>query len=239
MEARGRRRPARPARGLGIARAARGVGVPAPRLGRRAAAFLRLLPDAGSPARSPEALDLGRLVAPARAGGTSGRDAWLARPALRPDPVRGPRGAAVRRGLRPRPEDAMSTLFTINFRREAYQREVARARRRVVMLGGWLAYFGVLTVVLGLYGLNCSSLVRRASLIERQAARMRALQNSQRDWVIAESDLATIEQTQANPRRWRDKLVRLAQLVPSNALIQSIAVNPDNLPGLQDQNKLV
>ena len=133
----------------------------------------------------------------------------------------------------------MSTLFTINFRREAYQREVARARRRVMMLGGWLAYFGVLTVVLGLYGLNCSSLVRRASLIERQAARMRALQNSQRDWVIAESDLATIEQTQANPRRWRDKLVRLAQLVPSNALIQSIAVNPDNLPGLQDQNKLV
>ena len=133
----------------------------------------------------------------------------------------------------------MSTLFTINFRREAYQREVARARRRVMMLGGWLAYFGVLTVVLGLYGLNCSSLVRRASLIERQAARMRALQNSQRDWVIAESDLATIEQTQANPRRWRDRLVRLAQLVPSNALIQSIAVNPDNLPGLQDQNKLV
>jgi Tfp pilus assembly protein PilN len=133
----------------------------------------------------------------------------------------------------------MSTLFTINFRREAYLREVARARRRVMMLGAWLGYFGVLALVLGLYGLNCSSLVRRASQIERQAARMRALQNSQQDWVIAESDLATIEQVQSNPQRWRDKLVRLSQLMPPNAVLQSIAVNPDNLPSAQDQNKLV
>jgi len=133
----------------------------------------------------------------------------------------------------------VSTLFTINFRREAYQREVALARRRLALLGGWFAYFGVLTVVLGLYGLNCASLVRRSSQIERQAARMRAFQDTHRDWVVPASELATVEKFQANPGRWRDRMVRLAALLPSNAVIQSIAVNPDNLPSAQDQSKLV
>ena len=48
----------------------------------------------------------------------------------------------------------MSVLFTINFHREAYQRELARARRRVILLGVWVAYFGVIGVVMGLYGRN-------------------------------------------------------------------------------------
>jgi len=133
----------------------------------------------------------------------------------------------------------VSTLFTINFRREAYRREMAHARRRVVLLGVWLAYFGVLAVVLGLYGLNCASLTRRSSQIERQAARMQALQKSHQDWTIGAAELATAEQFHANPRRWRDKLVRLAVLLPPNAVVHSIAVNPDNLPGSDDQHKLV
>lgn len=133
----------------------------------------------------------------------------------------------------------MSTLFTINFRREAYRREVAHARRRVVLLGVWLTYFGVLAVVLGLYGLNCASLARRSSQIERQAARMRALQNSRPGWTVGAAELATAEQFHANPRRWREKLVRLAVLMPPNAVIQSIAINPDNLSSAQDQDKLV
>jgi Tfp pilus assembly protein PilN len=133
----------------------------------------------------------------------------------------------------------VSTLFTINFRREAYRREVARARRRVVLLSAWLAYFGVLSVVLGLYSLNCASLTRRSAQIERQAERMRALQKTHQDWTIGDAELAAVEQFHANPRRWRDKLVRLATLLPPNAIILSIAVNPDNLPGPQDQNKLV
>jgi Tfp pilus assembly protein PilN len=133
----------------------------------------------------------------------------------------------------------VSTLFTINFRREAYRREVARARRRVMLLGAWFAYFGVLAVGLGLYGLNCASLTRRSSQIERQAEHMRALQNSHQDWTVGEAELAAAEQFHANPRRWRDKLVRLAVLLPPNAVVHTIAVNPDNLPGAQDQNKLV
>jgi Tfp pilus assembly protein PilN len=133
----------------------------------------------------------------------------------------------------------VSALFTINFRREAYRREVARARRRVLLLGVWLTYFGVLAVVLGLYGLNCASLAQRSSRIERQAARMRAQQNSRQDWTIAPADLATAEQLYANPRRWRDKLMRLAALTPPNAILQSVAINPDNLSNAQDQNKLV
>lgn len=133
----------------------------------------------------------------------------------------------------------MSTLFTINFRREAYKREVARTRRRVMLLGVWLAYFGVLAVVLGLYGLNCSSLIRRSSQLERQTARMRAIQSSHRDWTVGATELAAAEEFHANPGRWRDKLLRLAALLPPNAAIQSVAVNPDNLQGAQDQKKLV
>lgn len=133
----------------------------------------------------------------------------------------------------------MSVPFTINFRREAYRREVAHARRRVVLLGVWLSYFGILAVVLGLYGLNCASMAQRSSRIERQAARMRALQKTQQDWTIGAAELATAEQFHASPRRWRDKLVRLAELMPLNAVVQSVAVNPDNLIAAEDQQKLV
>jgi hypothetical protein len=133
----------------------------------------------------------------------------------------------------------VSALFTINFRREAYRRELARARRRVIKLGVWLAYFGALSVVLGLYGLNCISIAHRSSQIERQASRMRALQNSRQDWTVGAAELATAEQFHENPRRWRDKLVRLAALMPPNAVILSVVVNPDNLPTPQDQNKLI
>lgn len=133
----------------------------------------------------------------------------------------------------------MSAPFTINFRREAYRREVAHARRRVILLGVWLSYFGVLAVVLGLYGLNCASLAHRSSQIERQAARMRAFQQGKQDWTIGAAELVTVEQFHANPRHWRDKMVRLATLMPPNAIVQSIAVNPDNLQSTEDQHKLV
>jgi len=132
----------------------------------------------------------------------------------------------------------MSAPFTINFRREAFRREVARARRRVILLGAWLTYFGVLVVILGLYGLNCASLTRYAFQIDRQAARMRALKNQQ-EWTVGAAELVTAEQFYANPRRWRDKLARLATLLPPNAVVGSVAVNPDNLPSVEDQQKLV
>jgi hypothetical protein len=133
----------------------------------------------------------------------------------------------------------VSAPFTINFRREAYRRELAHARRRVVMLGVWLSYFGVLVVILGLYGLNCASLTRRASQIDRQAARMRTLLHGQQDWTIGSAELMTAEQFHANPGRWRDKMVRLATILPANAIVLSVAVNPENLPSPEEQQKLV
>lgn len=133
----------------------------------------------------------------------------------------------------------MNTLFAINFRREAYQKEIARARRRVLLLGTSLAYFGALAVVLGLYGLNCASLVRRSDQIERQAERMRALQNSNRDWAITAAELTTVERFQSNPRIWRERLIRLAELLPANAVLTSVTINPDNVQTAEGQSKLV
>lgn len=133
----------------------------------------------------------------------------------------------------------MTPIFTINFRREVYQRELARTRRRLVMVGGWVAYFGFLCVVLGLYGLNCTSLTRRVGQIERQAAQLRAAQNSRTDWQVGTAELASAQKVQANSRVWRDKMVRLAQILPINAALSTVAVNPDNANNVADQNKLV
>jgi hypothetical protein len=133
----------------------------------------------------------------------------------------------------------MSVPFTINFRREAYQREMARTRRRLFLLGGWVTYFGVLVLVLGLYGLNCGSLVRRTQAVERAVARANANPATVPDFRLQGADLVTVENFRENPARWRDRLVRLAAVLPANAAITSIAVNPDNLPNAADQNLLV
>lgn len=133
----------------------------------------------------------------------------------------------------------MSPVFTINFRREVYQRELARTRRRLFLVGGWVAYFGVLMVILGLYGLNCAALTGRVQQIERQAERLRAAQNTKGDWTVGAAELAAVQKVQGSSRFWRDKLVRLAELLPPNAVLSSVALNPDNLTNVTDLNKLV
>jgi Tfp pilus assembly protein PilN len=133
----------------------------------------------------------------------------------------------------------VSALFTINFRRDAYLKERARARRRVLLLGMWVAYFGVMGLVIGLYGLNCVSLTRRVHQTERQAARLRQAQGSHRERSIREAELTQVERYLANPRRWRDRLTRLAQILPPNVKLTSLAVNPQNLSGTSDQNRLI
>jgi hypothetical protein len=130
-------------------------------------------------------------------------------------------------------------VFTINFRREAYQRELARTRRRLFQLGGWVTYFGVLVLLLGLYGLNCASLMRRTSQVERTVARASASPGAATEFRIEPADLVQIESFRDNPARWRDRLVRLAEVLPPNAALTSIAVNPDNLPNAADRNLLV
>ncbi|MCC6348250.1 MAG: hypothetical protein IT347_01495 [Candidatus Eisenbacteria bacterium] len=131
----------------------------------------------------------------------------------------------------------MSTIFTINFRREAFLRERARARRRAVRMGIWLAYFGVLAIVLGLYALNLASLSQRAARIERQVERLRR-QPSGADWRPGQPEADLVSRSLGDAGRWRDRLNRLAHLLPANARVTNVAFNPDNLSGA-DRAKLM
>ena len=133
----------------------------------------------------------------------------------------------------------MSTLFTINFRREAYLRAVARARRRVLALGVWVAYFGVLAILIGLYILNAATLSRHLHQIERQTARARQIQGVAGNWKLNNTELAQLERFVQNPRQWHDRLARLAAVLPSNVRLSSLVVNPQNVSGSADENKLV
>lgn len=133
----------------------------------------------------------------------------------------------------------MSALFHINFRREAYLKEIARARRRVVLLGVWVAYFGVVAVAMGLYGLNCASMSRRVALLERQTARVEASQTSREQWKLAPAEMTRIHEYLSNPRRWHDRLVRLVAVLPANTRLTSVASNPNNQSGGRADDRLV
>ena len=133
----------------------------------------------------------------------------------------------------------MSAIFSINFRREAYLREVARARRRVFAIGAWVAYFGVFAVVLGLYGLNCMALAKRAGLVERQTARMKSAQDTGAGWTFSQAELTQMESFVQNTRQWRDRLSRLAELLPPDARLTSLETNPGNVSTGPTRNRLV
>src|SRR6202795_4234156 len=100
----------------------------------------------------------------------------------------------------------MSQLFSINFRREAYLLEVTRTRRRAMSLGVWLTYFGVMALTLGLYGLDGIALMGRTAQNERQAARLKALEDTNGDARIEGAELTTIDRYVSNPRNWRQRL---------------------------------
>lgn len=133
----------------------------------------------------------------------------------------------------------MSTLFTINFRREAYLEAVKRARRRVLALGVWVAYFGVLGVLLGLYTLNAAALSVQVRQLERQTARVRQLQGAAGSWKLSSTDLAQIERFVQNPRAWHDRLTRLTVVLPPDVRLGSVAVNPQRVSGARDAERLV
>jgi Tfp pilus assembly protein PilN len=133
----------------------------------------------------------------------------------------------------------MSTVFAINFRREAYRQELARTRQRAVAVGTWVAYFGVLTVALGLYGLNCASLTQRAHMLETQSARAQSRTDPTADWKPGPADLAQVERALVNPRRWQIRLARLAAVLPADAMLTSVTVNPDNQSTATDQDRLL
>lgn len=123
----------------------------------------------------------------------------------------------------------MNTPFQINFRREAFRCERAEARRRAFGLGVWLAHFGVLAVLLGLYGLNCAALDTRTNQLQRQIARQRALDRGEAEWVASASEASTVEPWVADAGRWRDLLGRLPQVMPSGARLTSLQWNSDEV----------
>ena len=130
-------------------------------------------------------------------------------------------------------------VFTINFRREMFERAAARSRQRILRLAGWLGYFGVVALVIWSYSLNYRAMVRRTRQIERQTEQFTASQNLPRKVPLDAAQVTAIERFHMSPHRWRDKLARLAALLPGNAALTSVAVNPTGSAQSTEQNKLV
>jgi Tfp pilus assembly protein PilN len=125
----------------------------------------------------------------------------------------------------------MTQLFQINFRREAFRRERAEARHRAVGLGVWLAFFGALCVLIGLYGLNYAELETRTHQLDRQIARLRAQHTGGADWLPSPAEAAAVEPWVADAGRWRDLLARLPGLLPDGARLTTLQFNPDGVTG--------
>ena len=130
-------------------------------------------------------------------------------------------------------------VFTINFRREMFERELARSRSRVIALAAWVGYFGVFALLIWSYVLNAQGMQRRTAMIERQTAQFVASQNLPRKVPLDDSQVAAIERFHGSPRRWRDKLTRLSALIPSTAELKSLGLNPSGSNQSTDQSKFV
>ena len=132
----------------------------------------------------------------------------------------------------------MTPQFTINFRREVYQREQARARARVIMLGVWVAYFGVMALILGLYFLNAATYARRTELVERQAKRAEEQKGTTTDWQLGNEDIGALTMHARSLSLHRGVMQRIGQLLPTNVRLGTLAWNSDNPAGASAQ-KLV
>ena len=133
----------------------------------------------------------------------------------------------------------MNPLFTINFRREAYVQEASRRRRRLIALGVWVAYFGVLVVMIGLYGLNGAALARRSMMLERQTGLVRRSHAPALGAQLGPGELAQVELYARSTRLWRDRLQRLGDLLPPEARLTRLNVNPLNMSDDASRNALV
>lgn len=130
-------------------------------------------------------------------------------------------------------------VFTINFRREMFERELARSRSRIIHLAAWMGYFGVFGLVVWSYVLNLQGMDRHTKMILRQTDQFVAAQNLPRKVPLDPSQASAIERFHDSPRRWRDKLARLATLVPPNASLKLVGLNPSGSNQSTDQNKLL
>jgi hypothetical protein len=133
----------------------------------------------------------------------------------------------------------MSTVFQINFRREAHRREVARTRARVVGLGVWLAYFGAIGVIFGLYALNFAAVKYRTRIVERQLEAQRARGKGDVDWAHQSAEMALVSRAVNDPRQWRARLERLPLVLPANTRLTTVDFNPSGVSGSGDWDRLV
>lgn len=123
----------------------------------------------------------------------------------------------------------MTARFVINLRRESMRRQAASARRRTLLLAAWLSCLGALVLLIGFYGLNWMSLVHRARQLERRTVELRASREHGGSWEGGPTEVAELERYAANARAWRDRLERVAQLVPSGVRITTLALDPNNV----------
>jgi hypothetical protein len=133
----------------------------------------------------------------------------------------------------------VNPIFTINFRREAYAQEVSRRRRRIISLGVWVAYFGLLSVVIGLYGLNSTALLRRSQMLQRQTTLIRRSATPALDAKLGPTELGQVEDYARSTRVWRDRLERLGELLPADARLTGLKVNPQNMSDADARNTLM
>lgn len=124
----------------------------------------------------------------------------------------------------------MNPLFAVNFRREVYQREQARARARVVLLGVWVAYFGVIGIVLGLYGLNAAAYARRTAMLERQARRAQETHGLV-DWTLSADDVNGLTARVENLAVHHDVVERIGARLPANVRLERLAWNSERSSG--------
>lgn len=133
----------------------------------------------------------------------------------------------------------MNTPYTINFRREAFLLEVAKARRRAFRLGLWLSYCGALGILMGLYGINLASMVKRVAVVERQVERLRQRPAAEDNWRPSPAEVTEIVRLLGDTRRWRDRLARLPVVLPPNAILSSLQLNPESASGNTDPKLIV
>jgi hypothetical protein len=133
----------------------------------------------------------------------------------------------------------MPPYFQINFRREAFKRERERSRRRLLATATWATYFGVMALLIGLYALNLQTVETRTNAIERQVREAQRDAAHQTQWKPGSTEADFVRAQRQSARLWSRRLDRLARLVPPNAALSSVAINPDNVPDASVKNLLV
>lgn len=129
-------------------------------------------------------------------------------------------------------------LFTINFRRASWEQNRAAARRRVVMLGVSVAYAGLLTISLGLFGLNCALMQTRTVALERRVQRFQSARAAAPELHLDPADVMIVQRAAGSARLWRDKLTRLSEIFPPGARLTALVINPDRSPAPAEQRRM-